>query len=65
MRAILNWHEKAIEALNNGISYKVIENSEARGLIGRYKYVNEDDVLKEYNNINKLVTEEFNIKEEE
>ena len=27
--------------------------------------VNEDDVLKEYNNINKLVTEEFNIKEEE
>src|SRR5690554_2407383 len=65
MRAILNWHEKAIEALNSGISYRTIENSEARGLIGRFKYVNEDDVLKEYNNINKLVTEEFNIKEEE
>ena len=65
MRAILNWHEKAIEALNSGISYRTIENSEARSLIGRFKYVNEDDVLKEYNNINKLVTEEFNIKEEE
>jgi len=64
MRAILVWHEKALKALENGYSFKALENSESKNLIGRFKYVVEEDVLKEFNNINKLIDDEFEIKEE-
>ncbi|WP_026391169.1 V-type ATP synthase subunit A [Haploplasma axanthum] len=64
MRVILTWYEKALEALENGISFKTIETSEAKAVIGRYKYVPEENVTREYNNIVKLINDEF-IKEDE
>ena len=64
IRAILVWHEKALIALKNGHLFKDIENSSSKNVIGRFKYTLEEDVLKEFNNINKLIDDEFEIKEE-
>ncbi|MDY0277642.1 MAG: V-type ATP synthase subunit A, partial [Acholeplasma sp.] len=43
MKIILLWFNDAVMALKNGISFKVIENSQSKGLIGRFKYTEESD----------------------
>ncbi|MDY0278680.1 MAG: hypothetical protein RBQ97_11420 [Acholeplasma sp.] len=51
-------------ALKNGISFKVIENSQSKGLIGRFKYTEESDVLKDYNEIIRVMENEFTSEED-
>src|SRR5690554_7525745 len=65
MRTIIDWYEGALKGLKNGVLFRDVENSQARALIGRYKYVLEDDVLKEYNEISNLIIEEFDIRSED
>src|SRR5690554_4551302 len=65
MRTIIDWYEGALKGLKNGVLFRDVENSQARALIGRYKYVLEDDVLKEYNEISNLINEEFDIRSED
>lgn len=65
MRTIIDWYEGALKGLKNGVLFRDVENSQARALIGRFKYVLEDDVLKEYNEISNLINEEFDIRSED
>ena len=65
MKLILTWYEKALTALKNGISFRDIENSETKATIGRFKYVHEENVLKEYNELIRAIDVEFGMEEDE
>lgn len=59
MRAITHWHEKATLALGANKAFKDIENSESKILISRFKYVEEENVNKTFNQIRDLIDHEF------
>ena len=51
MKLVLAFYDKATAALKNGISVNKLFALPAREQIGRFKYLNEQDVQKEYENI--------------
>jgi len=59
MKIILKWYEIATKAIDNGISFKKIENSNSKNIIGRFKYIEEENIAVEYNNTLKLIEDEF------
>ena len=60
-----NRNDKALEALDNGASLDSVLKMESREAIGRFKYVEETQVLKEYNDIFRVIEDEFLGKEDE
>jgi len=68
MRLILNYYDTALEALEKGADIEAIASLPAREQIGRFKYVEEDNIKTEYEKVlslissqmqNTLVKEEF------
>ena len=51
MKLVLAFYDKATAALKNGVSVNKLFALPAREQIGRFKYLNEQDVQKEYENI--------------
>lgn len=51
MKLIMADYEKSLEAIHAGAELSELLNSEARERIGRFKYVKEEDIEKEYNDI--------------
>ena len=51
MKLVLEFYDKSIEAQKNGASINSILNIESREKIGRFKYVSEENIEAEYNNI--------------
>ena len=48
MEAVLNWYDKALEALRTGADIEGLVNMPAREKVGRIKYVEEDGVEQAY-----------------
>lgn len=59
MRAILDYYDKAKEALANGADIEMLVNLPVRERIGRYKYVPEDKVRDEFESIKALLDSEI------
>lgn len=59
MRAILDYYDKAKEALANGADIEMLVNLPVRERIGRYKYVPEDKVRDEFEAIKALLDSEI------
>jgi len=60
MKLVLEFYDKSLEAQKNGASINNILNIEAREKIGRFKYVPEDNIEKEYENILSGLEKEIN-----
>lgn len=59
MKAVWSFYEKGVEALKNGADIEKISLMDVRERIGRLKYVNEDDVQKEYDEILSALSEQL------
>ncbi len=65
MEVILKFKNMALDAINDGKSYKNIENLPIRERIGRFKYVAEKDIRKEMSSIHDDLAVEFGSLEKE
>lgn len=59
MKVILNWFDGAVNALKNGVKYQKLEDLKSRHRISRMKYVVEEDIKNEFEQINELITNEL------
>ena len=59
MRAILNYYDKALEALKSGADIELLVNIPVRERIGRFKYEPEEKVAAEYESINAQLDSEI------
>jgi V/A-type H+-transporting ATPase subunit A len=59
MRAILNYYDKALEALKSGANIELLVNIPVRERIGRFKYEPEEKVAAEYESINAQLDSEI------
>ncbi len=55
MRLVISFYEMGLDALENGADIEDIVKLPVREKIGRFKYIEENDVIDEYNNIIELL----------
>jgi len=59
LKLILKFYDDGMQALNDGADFKALSELPVREKIGRFKYVEEDDITDAYDNIVKQLDEEI------
>jgi V/A-type H+-transporting ATPase subunit A len=59
MQLVLDYYDKAVEGLKNGVSVEDLVKLPVRERIGRFKYLSNDKVDEEYKEINDLLSKEI------
>ena len=59
MKLVCEYYEKAFQALENGADILFVSSLKVREKIGRFKYVKEEEIQEEYDNIIALLSEEL------
>ena len=65
MKLVCEYYEKAFQALENGADILFVSSLKVREKIGRFKYVKEEEIQEEFDNIIALLTEELGGEEKE
>jgi V/A-type H+-transporting ATPase subunit A len=59
MKLVLDYYDKAVEGLKNGVSVEDLVKLPVRERIGRFKYLSNDKIDEEYKEINDLLSKEI------
>jgi V/A-type H+-transporting ATPase subunit A len=59
MQLVLDYYDKAVEGLKNGVSVEDLVKLPVRERIGRFKYLSNDKIDEEYKEINDLLSKEI------
>lgn len=63
MKAVCEYYEKCLEALDKGADIIFVSSLKVREKIGRMKYVKEEEIKEEYDNIIAMLCEELGLEE--